>query len=206
VREAYARAEVPGVTVTSFIDDVASAIADADVVVARSGAGAIAEITAVGRAAIYVPFPHAAGDHQARNAEALARAGAAVCLRQDIADAPRLADELRRLLTDDAARVAMANAARALGKPGAAQCVAADLLQLAGLAGPRPGSSPTPPPKAPPAPHADGTSPASPERGQNLDGTSPASPERGQDLDDERAPAASVNGAPVRRAGRQEAH
>jgi UDP-N-acetylglucosamine--N-acetylmuramyl-(pentapeptide) pyrophosphoryl-undecaprenol N-acetylglucosamine transferase len=170
VRDAYARAEVSGATVTPFIEDVAGAIADADVVVARSGAGAIAEITAVGRAAIFVPFPHAAGDHQARNAEALARAGAAVCLRQDVADAPRLAEELRRLLTDDAARVAMAGAARALGKPDAAQRIAADLLQLAGIEASRPGPRPTAPPKAPPAPHAPGT-----------------------------------NGAPGKRAGRQEA-
>lgn len=133
VREAYERAAVQGATVTEFIDDVATAIADADVVVARSGAGAVAEIAAVGRAALFVPFPHAAGDHQARNAEGFARAGAAVCIRQDFADALRLADELRRLLTDDDARVAMANAARALGKPDAAQRVAADLLQLAGI-------------------------------------------------------------------------
>jgi UDP-N-acetylglucosamine--N-acetylmuramyl-(pentapeptide) pyrophosphoryl-undecaprenol N-acetylglucosamine transferase len=147
VREAYARAEVPGATVTPFIDDVAGAIADADVVVARSGAGAIAEITAVGRAAIFVPFPYAAGDHQGRNAEALARAGAAVCMRQDVADAPRLAEELRRLLTDDAARVAMATAARALGKPDAARRIAADLLQLASIEGARPVGRPTSPPK-----------------------------------------------------------
>jgi UDP-N-acetylglucosamine--N-acetylmuramyl-(pentapeptide) pyrophosphoryl-undecaprenol N-acetylglucosamine transferase len=143
VREAYARAEVHGATVTAFIEDVAKAIADADVVVARSGAGAVAEITAVGRAAILVPFPHAAGDHQARNAEALARAGAAVCIRQDAADAPRLADELRRVLCDDALRVSMANAARALGKPDAAARIAADLLELAGIhpRSPGPGES-----------------------------------------------------------------
>jgi UDP-N-acetylglucosamine--N-acetylmuramyl-(pentapeptide) pyrophosphoryl-undecaprenol N-acetylglucosamine transferase len=133
VGEAYAGAGVHAATVTAFIDDVAQAIADADVVVARSGAGAVAEIAAVGRAAILVPFPHAAGDHQARNAEALARGGAAVCIRQDVADAPRLAAELRRLLTDDRARVAMAEASRSLGRPDAAQRIAADLLALAGI-------------------------------------------------------------------------
>jgi UDP-N-acetylglucosamine--N-acetylmuramyl-(pentapeptide) pyrophosphoryl-undecaprenol N-acetylglucosamine transferase len=133
VREAYARAEVATATVAAFIEDVSRAIADADVVVARAGAGAIAEITAVGRAAILVPFPHAAGDHQAKNAEALASAGAAVFLRQEAADASRLAAELMRLLVDDAARVAMADASRALGKPDAARRVAADLLGLGGI-------------------------------------------------------------------------
>jgi UDP-N-acetylglucosamine--N-acetylmuramyl-(pentapeptide) pyrophosphoryl-undecaprenol N-acetylglucosamine transferase len=141
VGEAYARAGVTGATVTAFIDEVAKAIAAADVVVARAGAGAVAEITSIGRASILVPFPHAAGDHQAHNAEALARAGAAVCLRQDAADAPRLADELRRLLTDDVARVAMANAARSLGKPDAVQRIAADFLQLAGISSPHAGAS-----------------------------------------------------------------
>ena len=59
---------------------MAQAIADADLVVARAGAGTIAEITAIGRASLLVPFPHAADDHQARNAQALASAGAAVCI------------------------------------------------------------------------------------------------------------------------------
>jgi UDP-N-acetylglucosamine--N-acetylmuramyl-(pentapeptide) pyrophosphoryl-undecaprenol N-acetylglucosamine transferase len=133
VREAYERADAAAVTVTAFIEDVSRALADADVVVARAGAGAIAEITAVGRAAILVPFPHAAGDHQAKNAEAVASAGAAVFLRQEAADASRLAAELSRLLADDAARVAMADASRALGKPDAARRVAADLLELGGV-------------------------------------------------------------------------
>jgi UDP-N-acetylglucosamine--N-acetylmuramyl-(pentapeptide) pyrophosphoryl-undecaprenol N-acetylglucosamine transferase len=131
VRAAYDREQVPDVTVVSFIDDVASALADADLVVARSGAGSVAELTAVGRAAVLVPFPHAADDHQARNAEALAKAGGAVCVRQEAADATRLAREIERLLTDDAARAAMADASRACGKPGAAKDVAVDLLGLA---------------------------------------------------------------------------
>jgi UDP-N-acetylglucosamine--N-acetylmuramyl-(pentapeptide) pyrophosphoryl-undecaprenol N-acetylglucosamine transferase len=133
VRELYARAGIESVTVTAFVDDVAAAMEEADLVVARAGAGTIAEIAAVGRAAILVPFPYAAGDHQAKNAEAMAEAGAAVCLRQDSAHAPRIADELRRLLTNDTARTTMANASRALGRPRAAHDVAADLLDFAGI-------------------------------------------------------------------------
>jgi UDP-N-acetylglucosamine--N-acetylmuramyl-(pentapeptide) pyrophosphoryl-undecaprenol N-acetylglucosamine transferase len=131
VREAYAREGVDCARVVPFLDDVAGAIGEADVVVARSGAGTIAEITAVGRASILVPFPHAADDHQARNAEALDRVGAALCLRQDRADSATLAADLKRLLLDDRGRTAMADAARGQGKPNAARDVAADLLELA---------------------------------------------------------------------------
>jgi UDP-N-acetylglucosamine--N-acetylmuramyl-(pentapeptide) pyrophosphoryl-undecaprenol N-acetylglucosamine transferase len=133
VRDAYAHAKFERATVVPFIDDVAGAIADCDLVVARAGAGTLAEIAAVGRASLLVPFPHAADDHQARNAEALARTGAAVCLRQEAADVARLATELGRLLGDDSARVGMAAASRARGRPDAARLVAEDLLTLAGI-------------------------------------------------------------------------
>jgi UDP-N-acetylglucosamine--N-acetylmuramyl-(pentapeptide) pyrophosphoryl-undecaprenol N-acetylglucosamine transferase len=121
------------VTVVPFLDDVAGALAAADLVVARAGASTLAEITAVGRAAILVPFPHAADDHQARNAEALSRAGGAVCVRQEAADPARLAREIQALVSDDAARTAMADASRAHGRPAAAHDVAVDLLALAGI-------------------------------------------------------------------------
>jgi UDP-N-acetylglucosamine--N-acetylmuramyl-(pentapeptide) pyrophosphoryl-undecaprenol N-acetylglucosamine transferase len=132
VRAAYG--EAGNVTVQPFIDDVAAEIAAADLVVARAGASTLAEITAIGRAALLVPFPHAADDHQGRNAEALARAGAAVCLRQEVADSMRLAGEIERCLRDDASRIAMADRSRAVGKPDAAAAVARDLLELTGIA------------------------------------------------------------------------
>lgn len=135
VRAAYGASR--RVTVVPFVDEVAREIAGADLVVARAGASTLAEITAIGRAALLVPFPHAADDHQARNAEALARAGAAVCIRQEAADPARLAAEIERLLLDETARVAMSDASRACGKPTAAADVAADLLDLAGIP-PRP--------------------------------------------------------------------
>jgi len=80
-----------------------------------------------------VPFPHAADDHQARNAEALASRGAAVCLLQRDADAVRLATEIGALLRDDRKRTAMADASRACGRPEAAREVAIDLLGLASV-------------------------------------------------------------------------
>ncbi len=133
VRAAYERAGVARARVIAFIDDVAQAIADADLVVARAGAGTIAEITAIGRASVLVPFPHAADDHQARNAQALERAGASVCVLQGGADAAMLAKEIGRLLADDLGRRAMADRARGRGRPDAARRVARDLLALAAI-------------------------------------------------------------------------
>ncbi len=142
VRAAYAREGVTRATVTPFLEDMGRAFADADVVIARAGASTLGELTAVGRAAILVPYPHAAADHQGQNAEALARAGGAVCIRQGDATPETLARELERLLRDDVARIRMADASRARGRPGAATDVASDLLDLAGIARrPRPSST-----------------------------------------------------------------
>jgi UDP-N-acetylglucosamine--N-acetylmuramyl-(pentapeptide) pyrophosphoryl-undecaprenol N-acetylglucosamine transferase len=133
VRAAYAREGFTRVKVVPFLEDVAHEIAMADVVVARAGAGTVAEIAAIGRASLLVPFPHAAADHQAKNAEALARQGGAIAIRQQAADATRITMELTRLLQHGDARVAMADAARAHGKPRAAEDLARDLLELAGI-------------------------------------------------------------------------
>jgi UDP-N-acetylglucosamine--N-acetylmuramyl-(pentapeptide) pyrophosphoryl-undecaprenol N-acetylglucosamine transferase len=74
-----ARATDPGPTVRvlDFIDDMCDAYAAADVVVCRSGATSIAELTTLGVPAVLVPYPHATGDHQRNNAEALENIGAA---------------------------------------------------------------------------------------------------------------------------------
>lgn len=122
------------VEVVDFLDDVASKLADADLVVSRSGAGSCAEICAVGRAAILVPYPHAADDHQAANAEALVRAGAAIAMRQDVATVEAIADAVRALAEDGPRRRAMGDAARARGIPDASERIARDLLELIGVA------------------------------------------------------------------------
>jgi UDP-N-acetylglucosamine--N-acetylmuramyl-(pentapeptide) pyrophosphoryl-undecaprenol N-acetylglucosamine transferase len=132
VRTLYARERIDA-EVVPFIDDVAAAMAAADVIVARAGAVTIAEITAIGRASVLVPFPHAAGDHQTKNAMALARAGGSACVAQKAADPVRLAGEVERLLGDDDACQAMADASRAHGRPSAGRDVAADFLALSGL-------------------------------------------------------------------------
>ncbi len=117
------------VTVTEFIADVPAALAGADFVVARSGALTCAELCAIGRPAILVPYPFAADDHQAANAEALAGAGAAIAIRQEKADVAALHEAMRTLCRDPKKRAAMTTAARARGVPDAATRITRELLE-----------------------------------------------------------------------------
>lgn len=135
-REAVAAAFAgwpPGrVRVEVYVDDMPAALAWADLAVCRAGAMTLAELAAAGKPAILVPFPHATDDHQRRNAEAVAAAGAAVVLADDACDGPRLAAAVAALADDPGRRGAMAAASAALARPGAAAAIAADLLALAG--------------------------------------------------------------------------
>lgn len=133
VREAYAKHGVTSVEVHPFLDDVAERMAAADLIIARAGAVTVAEICAIGRAAVFIPFPHAADDHQAKNAMSLSAIGGAVCIRQDDADEARVAAEISGLFTDDERRMRLAAAARGHGRPAAAEAIAKDLLDLAGI-------------------------------------------------------------------------
>jgi UDP-N-acetylglucosamine:LPS N-acetylglucosamine transferase len=99
--------------------------AAADVAVCRAGGSSCAELTVVGLAAVLVPLPRAPGDHQTANARALARAGAAVVIPDAELDADRLAAELDALLTAPGSLLAMAERSAALGRPDAADRVAA---------------------------------------------------------------------------------
>jgi UDP-N-acetylglucosamine--N-acetylmuramyl-(pentapeptide) pyrophosphoryl-undecaprenol N-acetylglucosamine transferase len=119
--------------VLPFLDDVASELERADLVIERSGASSLAELCAVGRASILVPFPFAADDHQRRNAQALASEGAALYVDPSEATPERVAAEVRAIGNDVGRRLAIADAARALGRPDAARSVALDLLSLAGI-------------------------------------------------------------------------
>lgn len=118
--------------VRPFIDDMPSAIAEADLVIGRAGASAIAEVCAVGRPSLLVPYPFA-GDHQKLNADSIAREGAARWVPSAEATPERLESELRALMTDPSRLSAMAAKAAELGRPHAAHAIAVDLLALAGL-------------------------------------------------------------------------
>ena len=123
------RVHRPGYRLLPFIDDFGAALGAADVVVARAG-GSVWEIAAAGKPAVLVPYPHATGSHQDRNAEYFADAGGAVVV--DDSDAARRVPQLvLELLTDDARRQAMADAMRAAAKPDAAERIADELVALA---------------------------------------------------------------------------
>ncbi len=121
--------------VSKFIEDMPAAFARADLVVCRSGASTVGEITAAGKPAIFVPFPQAADDHQRVNAEALARTGAAVVVEESRLDGVWLAETIAALLGDAGRLRQMGDAARALAHPNAAQDIAALAARIAGIEG-----------------------------------------------------------------------
>ncbi len=109
LRANYARAGVVA-DLTPFIEDTASAFAQADVVLCRAGASTVTELAAVGAAAIYVPFPAAVDDHQTRNAQYLVQAGGGWLVPQSTLTPAALADMLRGLRRE--ALLPMAEAAK----------------------------------------------------------------------------------------------
>jgi UDP-N-acetylglucosamine--N-acetylmuramyl-(pentapeptide) pyrophosphoryl-undecaprenol N-acetylglucosamine transferase len=114
--------------VTPFITDMPAAFAEADLVICRSGAGAVSELAAAGRPSILVPFPFAADDHQARNAEALERGGAARMIRDGDLTGRKLVETVLELANGSNTLPAMGESARAFARPGAARR-AADALE-----------------------------------------------------------------------------
>lgn len=110
-------------------DDMASALASADLVIGRAGSSTLAEVAAFGLPMVVVPYPHAAG-HQRRNAEEMVRAGAAELVEDEAFDAGALL-RVAALLDDPKRHAAMAAAARSLARPGAAAAVAELVLAAA---------------------------------------------------------------------------
>lgn len=117
------------VEVCEFIDNMAQAFADADLIVCRSGASTVAEIAAAGKCALFVPFPGAADDHQLRNAELLASENAALLISESELTAARFVDEVTALLQTPARMAEMASRARTLAHPDAAAHIADMALQ-----------------------------------------------------------------------------
>jgi UDP-N-acetylglucosamine--N-acetylmuramyl-(pentapeptide) pyrophosphoryl-undecaprenol N-acetylglucosamine transferase len=132
-REAY---EAQGVEVElmSFIEDMASAYAWADIVVCRAGALTVAELCAVGLPALFVPYPGAVDDHQTANARPMADAGAAVIIDESMLSAEVLAGQLREWLTNRSELLAKAEKAHGLDKPHALSRITELCLEQAGVA------------------------------------------------------------------------
>jgi UDP-N-acetylglucosamine--N-acetylmuramyl-(pentapeptide) pyrophosphoryl-undecaprenol N-acetylglucosamine transferase len=106
------------------------AYARADLILCRAGATTVAELTAFGKAAILVPYPYAIYDHQRGNAEALARRGAAEMILDAELTGEKLAARLRAYLDDRSGLARMAAAAKALGRPDAAERIVAECYAL----------------------------------------------------------------------------
>ena len=118
--------------VVDFIhDELPDLLAAAAIVVARSGAGTVAELTALGKASILIPYPVSAGDEQRITARHLAQQGAAIMLDGDEATPGHLRTAITGLLADSGRRVAMSREAAARGRPGAADQVVTEILAAA---------------------------------------------------------------------------
>ncbi|MFZ1198550.1 MAG: undecaprenyldiphospho-muramoylpentapeptide beta-N-acetylglucosaminyltransferase [Desulfobacterales bacterium] len=129
VRKAYAAQGLHAV-VAAFFEDMDRHYRQADLVICRAGATTVAEITAVGKAAIFIPFPYAADDHQRLNAEALAGRGAAEIIAEKQLTAAGLAQKIERFDTDRTALERMAAQAKKLGRPAAAGLIVDDCYKI----------------------------------------------------------------------------
>ena len=114
----------------AYIDRMDNAYAASDVMVCRCGAGTVAEVSHVGVASVMVPYPHAPGDHQLHNAQALADVGAAVIIEDHLLTSATLGPVLEELLGDDERREAMARNARLVDHGAAAEAVARWAIEL----------------------------------------------------------------------------
>jgi UDP-N-acetylglucosamine--N-acetylmuramyl-(pentapeptide) pyrophosphoryl-undecaprenol N-acetylglucosamine transferase len=131
IAEAYRSAGVQ-VEVWPFINDMPTRFAEADLIVCRSGASTVAEVAAAGKAAIFIPLPTAADDHQRLNAASLADKGAAVLLPESELTRERFVAELTSLFADPARLAGIGESARRLSHPDAAAHIARMAAKLAG--------------------------------------------------------------------------
>ncbi len=130
VRAAYEQSGSSG-EVHKFIDDMPAMFARADLLICRSGASTVAEITAAGKPAVFVPFPRAADDHQNINARALERVGAAVVVEESKLEPNYLVEAITTLMKDPDRLQKMAAAAKSLAHPQAVEEIASMVAELA---------------------------------------------------------------------------
>ena len=138
VRSAYAEAGIAA-SLESFFHDIPERMSAAHLAIARAGASTVAELTALGRPSILVPYPHATDDHQTANAQAVDEVGAAWLMPQTAFTAEALASRLDSLFAQPGALIRAADCARAAARPDAAERLA-DIV--AALLGPNQETSP----------------------------------------------------------------
>ena len=128
VRAAYGKSAIPS-TVQPFISDMAAEYHKADLIICRAGATTIAEVTACGKACLFIPFPHAVDDHQRRNAEALLKKQACHMLLEHELSGEHLAMAIRELLDDPATLQHVGAAAFSQARLDAAQIIVDEMVK-----------------------------------------------------------------------------
>ena len=129
VRETYTQAGVR-FRVQAFFDDMSEIYHMADLVICRAGATTIAELTALGKAAIFIPYPYAADNHQEMNAAELVMEDAAEMIREADLTVESLLDRIEYYAGHPESLAELSSNARRLGKPDAARIIAEDCLQV----------------------------------------------------------------------------
>ena len=123
VADFYAEAGIEA-EVQPFFHDVPRRMSEAQLVISRSGASSVADLTVIGRPSILIPYAAATGDHQVANAHGLVEAGAAIMIRERAATPETLRENIQLILDNPGAALQMALAAVRLGKPEAAETLA----------------------------------------------------------------------------------
>ena len=116
--------------IVPFLTDMPRQMAAADLVICRAGAMSVSELAALGKPAILIPSPNVTGNHQYKNAMALAGRGAAVCLVEKELDDGRLYGEIEGVLSDAPRRAALSYAVRAFYNPRANAQIWTDICEL----------------------------------------------------------------------------
>lgn len=132
VRKTYDGSQID-VTLAPFINDIPDRLRDCHLVIARSGASTVAELTAAGRPGFLIPLPHAIDDHQRFNAQQIEDAGGAWMMPQDRFSSENVTERLAKLLTNPAALSRAAKAAKSSGRANAAERLADMVLDMLGL-------------------------------------------------------------------------
>ena len=117
--------------VQPFFHDVPTLMSEAQLVISRSGASSVADISVIGRPSILIPFAAAAGDHQSANARGLVEAGGAIMIPESALDIPSLSEQIATILSNPAAALQMSIAALSAGVPDATERLVALVEQLA---------------------------------------------------------------------------
>ena len=133
VRKFYAEHGIAA-DVQPFFHDVPRRMSEAQLVISRSGASSVADISVIGRPAILIPYAAAAGDHQSANARGLAQAGGAIVIPESHLSVVAMTEQIVSVLSQPQGALAMAQAAFSTGKPEATAELVALVEQLAGMA------------------------------------------------------------------------